>query len=279
MIRGDGAYEEVMMKLRSWFRVGGFCLVFCGGVSSSLCDSGGPFWFSWSNSNGKIGEWSIQDHSADLLFYVKNEPELIFEEGVFEPSEIGWKPREESQPILRYLGNLGRKRIYSVRYVKEETLKRGSMAAYGIVILWQGEENDQFRPVYYVTGGATENFEATDVFSVGELTLIQLTTYYSGQGSHRNEIFLRAMDGKVVSHGLWGDTSKVWKEVKELGYEPWHRGYSRSVSKMRSYQHIHLPSENNPDGKYPHRWLRIDYELKGEMLEVAGWEIVDEPED
>jgi hypothetical protein len=240
--------------------------------ASAFCDSGGPYEFVPDLKKGEepptcaIAPSSV---SQTLDFYLNHEPVPTTEDNQAEPTRLTWSPiPADHKANLEYLGNLGGD-VYAVRYLDEKRLRIHVTSAHAILIIANPYDHDyKFSPVYFTTGGATEEHDASQVKELGNLKFIWIRRHYSGTARDVERIALTFEDGDYVRYQLFS-SEDFWKQYgfDDDGWKTWHRGNWFDEETLTDHFHIFRPPiKSRGEVTDVHARIRVPYKFKNGKL-------------
>lgn len=254
------------------------CLLVLGFAGRLLADSGGPYEFVPDLRPEEHAPTNAIDSTLTkpLEFYATHIPVPHFKEGEMEPSSLEWRANEDFDPFpaMEDLGWLAGRQMVAVRYIPREEMGEGrSGRAIGILLLARSEGG--YSPVFFTTGGVTDDHTASDVVTFGGQDFVVLEVHYSGQGSLVEfiGIGLDPETEKFRRDDLSGGR-EVWNALKKDGWEPWHRGHWLDVQTMTWHHHIYRDPKKHPNAEgNPHATLTVPLEFTDGAFRAGKWSI------
>ena len=168
-------------------------------TSFSLADTGGPYEGVPDIKQSESPPiFAIPSAKKPLDFYLKNIPELKFNEKLHEPESYNWKPIKGYHASFRLLGHVRGHQILELRYVNKNRIDLGLDQADILVILAKGQDNQPDSKlcsvIYYTSGGVTYNHTTKYLPEADKHAAVVITRHYSGNGGDREYIGIRGTE-------------------------------------------------------------------------------------
>jgi len=239
------------------------------------------FLFRNSGFAGDIGPqivWpkDMEASQKPLSFYLEHNLIVSYgessEEGGVVPLKFDWQKIQSLHPQVRQLGH-DWTNFYVVEYLPSDLLEKGYVIPKALLLLRKVESN-LYSPVV-----SCQQHYAIDRYWIDSSKKFEKSPYLAlfvqgnGQGETARQRYLRRKNDSMELESFnifWGDDKEIWNELTKLGWEPWHRGFDKSVDEQLLSQHIYHPEKG-------HSWLTIKYKLKDSLLVPHDWKITDEP--
>ena len=164
-------------------------------------------------------------------------------------------------------------RVFAVRYLADDRLRQGNAGAHAILIIVSnggaGEEQHRYSPIYFTSGGATENHDASEVKTFGDFSFIWVRRHYSGTGRFvdRITLALKKEGGGFTRYELFENLDDSWKKLGLEGWEVWSRGNWFDEATLTDHLHIYRPPKKTlGEVNQVHAHIRIPYKFKNGKL-------------